>query len=407
MRINLLLLLLALAGQLSAQGNYTPGQSYFGTDEYIEYIPGTLPLLLSAPHGGEKTPASIPDRDCSGCSYVNDFNTQELGRALAQALYERSGCYPHLVMNRLHRRKLDANRDLEEAADGNPNAEQAWTEFHTFMETARTQIGQTFGKGFYVDLHGHGHSIQRLELGYLHTKTELQLPDSVLNLAPYPTDNSIRKLSAANPNNLSHAELLRGALSLGALLHQRGYPAVPSPADPFPDADEDYFNGGYNTNRYGSYNGGVLDGVQIECNRNGIRDNLSNVERFADSLAVSLLQYLQTHYFGPQAPEWCTASAVAAPHTHGAPQFLKIYPIRLRITWFWKKTDRRRRRYSCCSSISVVALSNRCRWMPHKPASRCRGRNFRPDCTTINYFWAENPSKVGVSRCSEALNTPK
>lgn len=322
----LLLLLLALAGRLSAQGNYTPGQSYFGTDEYIEYIPGTLPLLLSAPHGGEKTPASIPDRDCSGCSYVNDFNTQELGRALAQALYERSGCYPHLVMNRLHRRKLDANRDLEEAADGNPNAEQAWTEFHTFMETARTQIGQGFGKGFYVDLHGHGHSIQRLELGYLHTKTELQLPDSVLNLAPYPTDNSIRKLSAANPNNLSHAELLRGSLSLGALLHQRGYPAVPSPADPFPDADEDYFNGGYNTNRYGSYNGGVLDGVQIECNRNGIRDNLSNVERFADSLAVSLLQYLQTHYFGPQAPEWCTASAVAAPHTHGAPQFLKIYP---------------------------------------------------------------------------------
>src|SRR5262249_16761368 len=33
-------------------GPYTPGQSYFGRNNYIEYIAGNSPLILSAAHGG-------------------------------------------------------------------------------------------------------------------------------------------------------------------------------------------------------------------------------------------------------------------------------------------------------------------------------------------------------------------
>jgi hypothetical protein len=291
---------------------FVPGQSCFGENNYIEYVAGNLPLILSAPHGGLLSPAAIPDRTCNGCSTVNDFNTQELARALSVALHERTGCYPHLVINRLHRRKLDANRDLLEAADGNPLAEQAWADFHQFLETAHFAVEDQSGKGFYIDLHGHAHTRQRLELGYLLSKSELQLSDTQLDANDYSWESSIEHLSGQNAGALSFSQLLRGTHSLGARLQVRGYPAVPSPADPFPQDADAYFNGGYNTARYSSFGGGRIDGVQIECNRTGIRDSLAQVERFADTLAVALIEYLQQHYFGPVFNGFCGAPAGTA-----------------------------------------------------------------------------------------------
>ena len=308
MRSALFFFLLSLLSSRTHAQPYIPGQSYFGTNNYTEYVAGNMPVILSAPHGGLLSPAAIPDRNCSGCSTVNDFNTQELGRALAGALHERTGCWPHLVINRLHRRKLDANRDLPEAADGNPVAGQAWADFHSFLGYAKNDVSLQFGKGFYVDIHGHGHSIQRLELGYLLYSDELRLPDDTLNTPVFTGYSSIKHLVESNPQSLTHAELLRGSQSLGELLADRGYPATPSQSDPAPDAGEDYFSGGYNTARYSSYNGGSIDGVQIECNRTGIRDSLSQVERFADTLAVALLDYLGRHYFGGLAMSFCGSS---------------------------------------------------------------------------------------------------
>jgi hypothetical protein len=301
----LLFLAILASCQWSVAQSYVPGVAYFGNNNYVEYVAGNLPIILSAPHGGLLSPAALPDRDCSGCSTVNDFNTQELARAVASALYARTGCWPHLVVNRLHRRKLDANRDLPEAADGNAIAGQAWAEFHDFLGEAKHQVALQFGKGLYVDIHGHAHAIQRLELGYLLYAEELQLTDSLLNLPQYLQYSSIQHLARHNAQALSHAALLRGQQSLGAMLQQHGYAATPSDSDPYPMDGEAYFSGGYNTARYSSYSGGAIDGVQIECNRAGIRDSLSQVTRFADSLAVSLLDYLAAHYFQDMAQPLC------------------------------------------------------------------------------------------------------
>lgn len=134
---------------------YIPGQAYFGANNYIEYLAGNLPLIISVPHGGILLPAGIPDRDCDGCSYARDINTQELARAVYEAVHDQTGCWPHVIINRLHRRKLDANRDLPEAADGNPQAELAWTEFHQYIDAAKEATQLQFNKGFYIDLHGH------------------------------------------------------------------------------------------------------------------------------------------------------------------------------------------------------------------------------------------------------------
>ena len=140
MRLFLLGTLLYLSGNSWAQ-TYQVGQTYFDTNQYIEYQLGNILLIIVVPHGGYLEPTNIPDRNCTGCSYIRDAYTQELGRILAQMLADNISltgvCRPHLIINRLHRKKLDANRALTTATDGAPQAEAAWYVFHNFVEVAR------------------------------------------------------------------------------------------------------------------------------------------------------------------------------------------------------------------------------------------------------------------------------
>jgi len=282
---------------LTAQ-TYESGQSYFGENEYIEYKAGNLPIIISAPHGGSLEPSEIPNRLCSGCVYVRDSNTEQLVRQMYDAIFDLFGCYPHVIINRLHRRKLDANRAIGDAADGNPLGEQAWRDFHGFIEAAKDTTNKSYGKGLYIDLHGHGHDIQRLELGYRISKSELQLPSSILNQAVYLDDASIKNLVNDNLNQLQLSDLLQGGNSFGELFEQANYPAVPSQTDPSPLDEDDYFSGGYNTQIHGSSLGGTIDGIQIECNMDGVRDNANNRADFAAATALVLKEYLEKHYFG-------------------------------------------------------------------------------------------------------------
>ncbi|PHX71794.1 MAG: hypothetical protein CK548_05955 [Opitutia bacterium] len=56
-----------------------PGQSYFGTDPYVDYIAGDLPVVLNSPHGGRRKPDPLPDR-ADGFT-IMDADTLELVRA--------------------------------------------------------------------------------------------------------------------------------------------------------------------------------------------------------------------------------------------------------------------------------------------------------------------------------------
>lgn len=263
----------------------TAGISCFGTSNYIEYIPGDFPLVVSVPHGGAMTPATIPDRTVG--TTATDTNTIELGRAVSQALAMRTGRAPHLVIVHLRRTKLDANREVVEAAQGNADAIRAWTEYHAFIEQAMAAVRQRSGTGFYIDLHGHGHAKARLELGYLLTASVLNGTDDQLNAANAAINSSLRLAAQASP--LSAAALLRGPSSIGGLLEAR-VPAVPSPSDPSPGGDP-YFNGGYSTSRHTA----TLPGLQIESHFTGVRDSAASRTAFADALATAVTTFLQMH----------------------------------------------------------------------------------------------------------------
>jgi PKD repeat protein len=289
-------------------GPYTPGQSYFGRNGYIEYVAGNAPVIYSAAHGGSLTPSEIPDRTAGTCggaaTTTTDLNTQELVRTMQARHFARFGNYPHIVINRLHRRKLDANRDILEGACADAEAQIAWNEFQDFIDVAKTAVLSATGRGWYMDMHGHGHEIQRLELGYLISGVALRRTDGTLDgTVVYEDSTSIKTISEASP--LTFSALLRGASSLGTLYANNNFPSVPASNDPYPESGESYFSGGYNTARHGcgieasglgGVSGGNICGVQIEANLTGVRDSNTNRTRFADVTASVLDTFLSTHW---------------------------------------------------------------------------------------------------------------
>lgn len=263
---------------------------------YPEFAFGTAPLIIIAPHGGSVAPENIPDRNCSECVTTNDANTQDLARQIADSFHARTGKRASLVINVLNRRKFDANREIVEATGGYAPLEPVWAALHTAIDSAKKLIGASPGRGLVIDLHGHAHTVQRLELGYLLSGTTLRLSDSTLDAQASLDGSSIKRLVADRAGAVAASALLRSAASLGGLIAAAGYAAVPSHTDPAPLVGESYFNGGYNTVRHGSLTGGVTDAIQIECNFNGVRDTAENRGQFAGKLVGALVTYLRDQY---------------------------------------------------------------------------------------------------------------
>lgn len=237
----------------------------------------------------------MADRTCANCVTVTDAFTTELTEEIARALEERTGRRPWVVASLLRRTKLDPNREIGEAADGDPHAEAVWHVYHGTMAAWRDSMAVRFGTGLVLDIHGHGHTIPRLELGYLAGAGDLRATDADLNRLR-GTRNSMNHLVATHPAGQSFADIIRGPQSLGALFEAGGYPSVPSPSTLNPQAGEAYFSGGFITEQYGSRNGGVVDAVQLEANRTGVRSTETERRAFGLAAAHALVEFFRIHY---------------------------------------------------------------------------------------------------------------
>ena len=268
----------------------------YGAREFVEYDAGNLPIVISAPHGGQVSPSDIPDRAAATGS--SDVNTIQLARAVQAALYARTGRSAHLVICQLHRDKIDCNRSLGIAQDGHPETENAWFEYHAFIDAAKRSVEAWFGRGLYIDLHGLASSRDKNELGYLLYSGQLYEDDDRLAHPGYGRRSSMRTLAEGSGD---FVEPFRGLTSLGAHLQAAGFDAVPSPAFPDPGYDSNgdpgnYFNGGYNTSRHGSRDGGRIDGLQIETMWAGVRDSEFSRAAFGEAVADGVLAWLETHH---------------------------------------------------------------------------------------------------------------
>jgi N-formylglutamate amidohydrolase len=255
---------------------------------------GTMPLVLVAPHGGDQSPAVLPDRTCAQCVIVNDANTAALMYAISDAFHARIGRRPFVVANRLHRRKFDGNRDRAEATGNYTPLDSMWRYWQANIDTAKARATRVHPRALLLDLHGHAHSISRIEIGYLLTANNLRETD--LQLSQRLGNSSIARLDSVGRAGVRGAPMLRGTLALGSRLAALGYPAVPSDVDPAPLVGQEYFTGGYNTERHGSRSGGPVDAIQLEHHFTGVRDTPESRAAYAEAIVTALLAYLADHY---------------------------------------------------------------------------------------------------------------
>jgi hypothetical protein len=265
---------LSLLGFLSVhvaigQVNPPPGGVNDATG-WTSYYSGNMPLVISVPHGGTWNLTEVKDRSCEGAVTVTDSYTKELAFEIAEAMSKYQGMRPYLIVCNITRKDVDQNREINEATCGDPLMATPWNTFHTFIDSALADAVRKFGSCLYIDLHGHGHQEQRLELGYLINDKKL---------TGFFNEEEPIKASGTSLGNLlarkgtgSLRDWLYGANAFGTWMAEKGFPAVPSQQDPFPKEGEKYFNGGYNTRRYTGPEYPNVFGWQIESNFKGVRD---------------------------------------------------------------------------------------------------------------------------------------
>lgn len=271
--------------------DWNAGDVFYDKYQWTECQVGNMPLIISVPHGGQLQPESIPNRSCANITTVTDLYTIELAREISKSIKEKYNVQPYLVICHLKRTKIDQNRDLSEATCGNADLAVPWNLFHHYIDTAIANVVSKYGAALYIDLHGHGHTKQRLELGYSLVKDALRNIYMVTELDPLRSKSSLNNLKAIK-NGQDFRNYIIGDLAFGTMMESEGFASVPARLDPYPKTDESYFTGGYNTQLYTSGKYPEVFGWQIEANYDGVRDRAGR-PLFANVFSTVIMQYLK------------------------------------------------------------------------------------------------------------------
>ncbi|KAI7885590.1 hypothetical protein K492DRAFT_234112 [Lichtheimia hyalospora FSU 10163] len=264
--------------------------------QYVTYHPGNLPLIITAPHGGNLKPKDIPDRHSkNGTVLVGDMYTSDIAFAISDAVADLyNGARPHVVVFNVSRRKVDANRPIESGTDS-PQGQAAWKEFHQAVEYVVDYVIAKYDHGLLLDIHGQTHRHERVELGYLLYKSELtELSDDETMDKAVTSHSSIQAL-AKRVSQWSPHELLRGDESFGELMEKShsSVRTMPSPSHPYPLSDELYYRGGYITQTYHTPNS--MDAIQLELPKH-LRFTQQGRETIAMAIADAACYMLDAYY---------------------------------------------------------------------------------------------------------------
>lgn len=266
------------------EGVLVEGQSYFGANNYVEYIPGNLPIILGAPHAGSLTPVHLPmilDRLTDGGTH------QATLMMMDSIMLATNGCRPHVIINHLHPKMFVCTGEMIEASGLHPETNQAWYDFNNFIEIAKTKATNDWGKGHYFEIHTTARPRTQVGLGL--DTGDLSQPDSIL--ATMANQSTVHHLCTAGGANF--LEVVKGNNCLGSLLEAKGWNSSPSYADPQPVAP--FFYAGKNTWRHGSNTFGMIDATHVESSAAYINTNL-NRAKYSGNLANAMLSFMQTFY---------------------------------------------------------------------------------------------------------------
>ena len=256
---------------------------------YVEYLEGSLPIILSAPHGGTYDPKYIQNRK-SGVFDI-DSNTKELTYEILDEFLNQTNAYPHTILMNLSRKKVDANRAVEDAIDNQGKAMYYYNIFHNFIQDAKIKFHDKFQKGIYIDIHGQSHGHKHIEFGYLLFNDTLKLDDQ--SLRGHQEVSSIKTLGKFSDK--CFIEQIKGDSSLSGLMSSKDFKSIPSEDMPYAKCGN-YFEGAYNTLAYSSLDDGNISAIQAEFPYIGCRDNKKNRKKTAKAFVESLIEFMDIHF---------------------------------------------------------------------------------------------------------------
>jgi N-formylglutamate amidohydrolase len=215
-------------------------------DDLVFVQTGTLPIIVSAPHGGRAAVPGVPERLGVGVAQfatVRDTNTAELAAAFVAALEKKLDGKPWVVVARFGRKYLDANRPPAGAYEADV-AKPYYAAYHDPLVAACKAVKAKHGAGLLLDIHGQG-----------------AFPDVICRGTQNGKTVKLLKERHGWP-------AVTGKNSVLGRLEAAGYKTLPR-CDAGEEAKEDSrFNGGYIVQTYGSHTGYAIDAIQLEFGTN-------------------------------------------------------------------------------------------------------------------------------------------
>lgn len=207
--------------------------------------PGELPIILTAPHGGEQDVPGCAVRTPVGTRFVNrpDQYTDRLARSIADELKRLTGKSPYLVMARFHRKFIDANRPAGEAY-GDPGCAAVYDAYHAAIRRHIDEIRAKHPHAMLFDIHG-----------------QATYPDSILRGTHYGA--AVARLLAR-----AGAPAITGTDSVFGRFAAMGYRIVPlNNTAPTDRVEARGYTGGHTVALYGSNHQDGVDAMQLEFGR--------------------------------------------------------------------------------------------------------------------------------------------
>jgi N-formylglutamate amidohydrolase len=222
---------------------------------------GTIPIIISAPHGGTIRIPGSKDRTREGGVTVRDVNTADMALLVAQRITDKLGGKPYFVIAQFSRKDADANRSEDEAVE-NDAARAHYRAYHKALADAVKECRQKHGDALLIDLHGQVRRPEALVRGTRNGKTCTAL------------------------TKREGLDALTGPDSVFGQLKAAGYPIVPDADNPEDAAGkETFFDGGYIVAHYGSDQDSGIDTIQIEVGSQRSNTLLKTSRDIGDAIA--------------------------------------------------------------------------------------------------------------------------
>ncbi len=224
---------------------------------------GDMPIILTAPHGGLLLIPGIGER--SKGTKLCDMYTLDLIHAISEAITDKTGKKPYIVVALFHRKYIDANRSATQAYEDD-NAKPMYDYYHNQITGYIKEIKARFPRQnpLLIDIHGQSTHNEIIFVGTQNKKTVKKLLDTEGQQAFTGTESVLGQLSA------------------------QGYRIFP-PVKERTQQEYSSYNGGFTVYTYGSNQPDGVDAIQLEFGRDfRTPENLHNT---AQTMAVALSAY--------------------------------------------------------------------------------------------------------------------